>query len=118
MLSEADFFMARLEEVEGVVVAAGVETPGGDANIVKNKGTAMIVVISCDLNSMEIKLNILLSQYITPCFIYGFSKLFYFIALLACSDCENTNSSEKISVISYVINCALRIHVMHRTAIT
>ena len=36
--------MARLEEVLGVVVAAGVETPGGDANIVKNKGTAMIVV--------------------------------------------------------------------------
>ena len=99
--------MARLEEVGVVEVEVVTVAPGGDTNIVmRKKGTGNIPIV---------KQNIFLSQYNTRCFIYGFSKLFYFIARCACSDCKNTNNSQKIFVISYVINCAASIAILYCT---
>ena len=47
MLSEADFFMARL--VVGpvlTVLATGVDPPDGDTNIARKKGTAKFDIVS------------------------------------------------------------------------
>ena len=66
MLSEADFFMARL--VVGpvlTVLATGVDPPDGDTNIARKKGTAKFDIVSFHQTLFSLKFRGDQTKYFT-----------------------------------------------------